>query len=60
MAQQYIYVQGFHKGQEYIACQGPLPDTVVDFWKMVWEQRSSVIVMVTNPTENGVVRKIAS
>lgn len=37
----------------YIATQGPLPHTVADFWQMVWEQGSVVIVMLTRLTENG-------
>ncbi|XP_063627224.1 mucin-2 [Cydia splendana] len=38
----------------YIACQAPLPNTVADFWRMVWEQNSRVIVMLTEYMENGV------
>lgn len=37
----------------YIATQGPLPHTVADFWQMVWEQGSVVIVNLTKLTENG-------
>ncbi|KAL4222022.1 hypothetical protein ACF0H5_018067 [Mactra antiquata] len=37
----------------YVATQGPLPHTVADFWQMVWEQGSVVIVMLTKLTENG-------
>ncbi|EGC31635.1 hypothetical protein DICPUDRAFT_99148 [Dictyostelium purpureum] len=37
----------------YIACQAPLPSTVKDFWRMVWEERSSVIVCLTKLEENG-------
>lgn len=32
----------------YVAAQGPKPDTVVDFWQMVWEQEIQVIAMLTD------------
>ncbi|XP_038221909.1 flocculation protein FLO11 isoform X2 [Zerene cesonia] len=38
----------------YIACQAPLSNTVVDFWRMVWEQNSRLIVMLTEYLENGI------
>ncbi|XP_054007884.1 receptor-type tyrosine-protein phosphatase N2 [Hylaeus anthracinus] len=38
----------------YIATQGPLPHTTADFWQLVWEQGSVVIVMLTRLTEEGV------
>uniref|UniRef100_A0A3B3D762 Protein tyrosine phosphatase non-receptor type 13 n=1 Tax=Oryzias melastigma TaxID=30732 RepID=A0A3B3D762_ORYME len=37
----------------YIACQGPLPNTLGDFWQMVWEQKSNVIAMMTQEVEGG-------
>jgi receptor-type tyrosine-protein phosphatase N len=37
----------------YIACQGPMAGTSADFWQMVWEQGSVVIVMLTKLAENG-------
>ncbi|TSK72179.1 Tyrosine-protein phosphatase non-receptor type 13 [Bagarius yarrelli] len=40
----------------YIACQGPLPTTLADFWQMVWEQKSNVIAMMTQEVEGGKVK----
>lgn len=40
----------------YIACQGPLPTTLCDFWQMVLEQKSNVIAMMTREVEGGKVK----
>lgn len=37
----------------YIATQGPLAHTKADFWQMIWEQGSVIIVMLTRLRENG-------
>lgn len=41
---------------QYIAAQGPLPNTCIDFWQMVWEQQSSLVVMLTTKVERGRVK----
>jgi tyrosine-protein phosphatase non-receptor type 4 len=40
----------------YIAAQGPLPNTSCDFWQMVWDQHSSLVVMLTTKVERGRVK----
>ncbi|XP_052344120.1 receptor-type tyrosine-protein phosphatase H [Oncorhynchus keta] len=56
MSSDYInasYMPGYGNSRQYIAAQGPLPTTVDDFWRMIWEQRVKGVVMVTNCTEGG-------
>ncbi|XP_060067771.1 receptor-type tyrosine-protein phosphatase eta-like isoform X2 [Ylistrum balloti] len=50
------YIPGYKFEREYIACQGPLPNTTVDFWQMVWEQDVPIIVMLTRCNEGDVIK----
>ncbi|XP_055738322.1 receptor-type tyrosine-protein phosphatase mu-like isoform X2 [Salvelinus fontinalis] len=47
------YVDGYHRPNHYIATQGPMQETVFDFWRMVWQENTAAIVMVTNLVEVG-------
>ena len=46
-----------HKNDGYIASQGPLPTTVDDFWRMVWELDVRVILMACKEVEIGKVSR---
>ncbi|XP_069047709.1 protein tyrosine phosphatase receptor type Ma isoform X1 [Lepisosteus oculatus] len=50
------YVDGYHRPNHYIATQGPMQETVYDFWRMVWQENTAVIIMVTNLVEVGRVK----
>ncbi|KAG1777340.1 hypothetical protein EV702DRAFT_969807, partial [Suillus placidus] len=50
------YVQPLGTRKRYIATQGPLPATFIDFWTLVWEQNVHVIVMLTREFENAMVK----
>ncbi|XP_073206722.1 tyrosine-protein phosphatase non-receptor type 5 isoform X3 [Lepidochelys kempii] len=46
------YIRGYGEEEKvYIATQGPIVNTVSDFWRMVWQERSPIIVMITNIEE---------
>ena len=44
-------MKGYNRQNEFIATQGPLPDTIGDFWRMVWDYEVPTIVMLTNLQE---------
>jgi len=44
------------KNPVYIATQGPLMNTTNDFWQMVWEQGSVIIVNLCRTVENGSIK----
>ncbi|XP_051993694.1 protein tyrosine phosphatase receptor type Db [Xyrauchen texanus] len=45
------FIDGYRRQGAYIATQGPMPDSFSDFWRMVWEQHSANIVMITKLEE---------
>ncbi|XP_006163206.1 tyrosine-protein phosphatase non-receptor type 18 [Tupaia chinensis] len=47
------FIRGADGSQAYIATQGPLPHTLLDFWRLVWEYGVKVIMMACRETENG-------
>ncbi|XP_073793970.1 receptor-type tyrosine-protein phosphatase C isoform X40 [Danio rerio] len=50
------FIEGYQEPKKYIAAQGPKDETIVDFWQMMWEQKSSIIVMVTRCEEGNKVK----
>ena len=46
-------MQGPDERNSYIASQGPLPHTVNDFWKMLWQNKVKVVIMVCREEEQG-------
>ncbi|XP_032386339.1 receptor-type tyrosine-protein phosphatase S isoform X4 [Etheostoma spectabile] len=47
------YIDGYSNRKGYIATQGPLAETTEDFWRMLWEHNSTIVVMLTKLREMG-------
>ena len=52
-----MYFQVEEAGRKYILTQGPLPNTIVHFWLMVWEQDSKAVIMLNKLVEKNQVRR---
>ncbi|XP_071494181.1 tyrosine-protein phosphatase 10D-like [Diadema antillarum] len=50
------YMPGYSSPREFIACQGPLPGTLDDMWRLVWEKKTTILVMLTQLVERGRVK----
>ncbi|XP_070827425.1 receptor-type tyrosine-protein phosphatase eta-like [Chaetodon trifascialis] len=50
------YMPGYNSRKEYIAAQGPLPATVSEFWRMIWEKNVQTLVMLTRCNEQGRIK----
>ncbi|KAJ3849300.1 hypothetical protein EV368DRAFT_47595 [Lentinula lateritia] len=50
------YVQPLCTTKRYIATQGPLEATFVDFWTLVYQQNVHVIIMLTREIEGSMVK----
>ncbi|XP_063073584.1 tyrosine-protein phosphatase non-receptor type 12 [Engraulis encrasicolus] len=47
------FIKGMEGPETYIATQGPLPNTIIDFWRMNWEYNVTVIIMACREFEMG-------
>ncbi|XP_019857512.1 PREDICTED: receptor-type tyrosine-protein phosphatase epsilon-like [Amphimedon queenslandica] len=47
------YIDGYKKKHQFIATQGPLPQTLVDFWRLIWQEDICCILMMLSITSDG-------
>ncbi|XP_046546230.1 multiple epidermal growth factor-like domains protein 6 isoform X2 [Haliotis rubra] len=45
------YINTYKEKKAFIATQGPMPKTVGDFWRMIWQEETDIIVMLTRLKE---------
>ena len=48
-----VWCYVYRQQKAYLATQGPLAETTEDFWRMLWEHNSTIVVMLTKLREMG-------
>ena len=55
-----IFLQGYKQQRAFIIAQSPMQLTARDFWKMVYDRKCGVIVMLCDLVESGKVGETSS
>jgi len=50
------YISSPLRDKHYIACQAPLPQTALSFWRMIWQHNVKLVIMLTLIEEDGCVK----
>ena len=55
LIESFVSLKGYRHSKEFIVGPGPMESTSVDFWRMIWENKSCSIIMLGELVENGEV-----
>ena len=50
----YLNIDSNNNKQHFIVCQAPIESTMMKHWLMIWEQKSSLSIMLTDLIENNI------